>query len=132
MTVVEIDGHSLTIEGAISVAKGYNTAVLTKSARKRMEQSRRGVEQIIDSGEVVYGINTGFGAMSSVRIAGDDLEQLQTNLIKSHACGVGDLMDPEHVLLMMIFRANSLAKGCLLYTSPSPRDRQKSRMPSSA
>ena len=111
MTVVEIDGHSLTIEGAISVANGYNTAVLTKSARKRMEQSRRGVEQIIDSGEVVYGINTGFGAMSSVRIAGDDLEQLQTNLIKSHACGVGDLMDPEHVLLMMIFRANSLAKG---------------------
>ena len=111
MTVVEIDGHSLTIEGAISVANGYNTAVLTKSARRRMEQSRRGVEQIIDSGEVVYGINTGFGAMSSVRIAGDDLEQLQTNLIKSHACGVGDLMDPEHVLLMMVFRANSLAKG---------------------
>ncbi len=111
MTVVEIDGHSLTIEGAISVANGYNTAVLTKSARRRIEQSRRGVEQIIDSGEVVYGINTGFGAMSSVRIAGDDLEQLQTNLIKSHACGVGDLMDPEHVLLMMVFRANSLAKG---------------------
>ena len=111
MTVVEIDGHSLTIEGAISVANGYNTAVLTKSARKRMEQSRGGVDQIIDSGEVVYGINTGFGAMSSVRIAGDDLEQLQTNLIKSHACGVGDLMDPEHVLLMMVLRANSLAKG---------------------
>ena len=58
MTVVEIDGHSLTIEGAISVANGYNTAVLTKSARRRIEQSRRGVEQIIDSGEVVYGINT--------------------------------------------------------------------------
>ena len=66
MTVVEIDGHSLTIEGAISVANGYNTAVLAKSARRRMEQSRKGVEQIIDSGEVVYGINTGFGAMSSV------------------------------------------------------------------
>ena len=63
---VEIDGHSLTIEGAISVANGDNTAVLAKSARRRMEQSRKGVEQIIDSGEVVYGINTGFGAMSSV------------------------------------------------------------------
>ena len=111
MADLEIDGHSLTIEGAISVANGNNTAVLAKSARRRMEQSRKGVEQIIDSGEVVYGINTGFGAMSSVRIAGDDLEQLQTNLIKSHACGVGDLMDPEHVLLMMVFRANSLAKG---------------------
>ena len=111
MADIEIDGHSLTIEGAISVANGNNTAVLPQSARRRMEESRKGVEQIIDSGEVVYGINTGFGAMSSVRIAGDDLEQLQTNLIKSHACGVGDLMDPEHVLLMMVFRANSLAKG---------------------
>ena len=111
MADVEIDGHSLTIEGAISVANGNDTAVLAKSARKRMEQSRKGVNQIIDSGKVVYGINTGFGAMSSVRIAGEDLEQLQTNLIKSHACGVGDFMDPEHVLLMMVFRANSLAKG---------------------
>ena len=111
MADVEIDGQSLTIEEAISVANGNNTAVLANSARKRMEQSRKGVEQIIDSGKVVYGINTGFGAMSSVRIAGEDLEQLQTNLIKSHACGVGDLMDPEHVLLMMVFRANSLAKG---------------------
>ena len=111
MADVEIDGHSLTIEGAISVANGDNTAVLPQSARRRMEESRKGVEQIIDSGEVVYGINTGFGAMSSVRIAGDDLEQLQSNLIKSHACGVGDLMNPEYVLLMMVFRANSLAKG---------------------
>ena len=80
MADVEIDGHSLTIEGAISVAHGNDTAVLAKSARKRMEQSRKGVNQIIDSGKVVYGINTGFGAMSSVRIAGEDLEQLQTNL----------------------------------------------------
>ena len=111
MADVEIDGQSLTIEEAICVANGNNTAVLANSARKRMEQSRKGVEQIIDSGKVVYGINTGFGAMSSVRIEGEDLEQLQTNLIKSHACGVGDLMDPEHVLLMMTFRANSLAKG---------------------
>ena len=111
MADIELDGQSLTIEEAISVANGKNTAVLANSARSRMEESRAGVEQIIDSGQVVYGINTGFGAMSSVRIAGDDLEQLQTNLIKSHACGVGDLMDPEHVLLMMIFRANSLAKG---------------------
>jgi len=108
---IEIDGHSLSIEEAISVANGKNTAVLANSARSRMEESRNGVEQIIDSGKVVYGINTGFGAMSSVRIDGDDLEQLQTNLIKSHACGVGDLMNPEHVLLMMVFRANSLAKG---------------------
>ena len=49
--------------------------------------------------------------MSTVRIDGNDLQDLQTNLIRSHSCGVGELMDPEHVLLMMLFRANSLAKG---------------------
>jgi len=108
---IEIDGHSLTIEEAISIANGNNTAILSNSSRKRMEESRKGVEKIIHSGEVIYGINTGFGAMSSVRIAGDDIEQLQTNLIKSHACGVGELMESEHVLLMMVLRANSLAKG---------------------
>jgi len=108
---IEIDGHSLTIEEAISIVNGNNTAILSNSARKRMEESRKGVEKIIHSGEVIYGINTGFGAMSSVRIAGDDIEQLQTNLIKSHACGVGELMESEHVLLMMVLRANSLAKG---------------------
>lgn len=111
MADIEIDGHSLTIEEAISIANGNNTAILSNSSRKRMEESRKGVEKIIHSGEVIYGINTGFGAMSSVRIAGDDIEQLQTNLIKSHACGVGELMESEHVLLMMVLRANSLAKG---------------------
>ncbi len=111
MPYIEIDGHSLTLEAAVAISQGKKTGVLSDTARLKIQESRDGVQQIIESGDVVYGINTGFGAMSSVRIEGKDLEKLQTNLIRSHACGVGDIMGPEHVLLMMVFRANSLAKG---------------------
>ena len=117
MRDVEIDGHSLTLEDAVAVSHAHPTtgpwarAVLSDQSRTAMSASRAAIENIIQSDDVVYGINTGFGAMSSVRIDGNDLEDLQTNLIRSHACGIGDLMHPEHVLLMMVFRANSLAKG---------------------
>ena len=106
-----LDGNSLTLEQAIAVSSGDARAVLSDESRERMESSRAAIEGIIDSDEVVYGINTGFGAMSSVRIDGSELEELQANLIRSHACGVGEPMEPEHVLLMMVYRANSLAKG---------------------
>ena len=76
-----------------------------------MIESRSAVQRIVDSDEVVYGINTGFGALSSFRIDRQELDELQVNLVRSHACGIGELMDPEHVLLMMLFRANSLARG---------------------
>jgi len=95
----------------MSIAEGSAIAKLSEKSRKRMVDSRAAVENLIESGETVYGINTGFGAMSSIRIGDDELEQLQENLVRSHACGVGERMEPEHVLLMMIFRANSLAKG---------------------
>ena len=111
MRDVEIDGDSLRLEDAFALSLGMAKAVLSEKSRATMSQSRTAIEHIIESDDVVYGINTGFGAMSSVRIDGHDLEELQTNLIRSHACGIGKLMDPEHVLLMMIFRANSLAKG---------------------
>lgn len=118
MRDVEIDGHSLTLEDAVTLTHtqpGQGTviarAVLSDQSRSAMSASRAAIEDIIQSDDIVYGINTGFGAMSTVRIDGNDLQDLQTNLIRSHSCGVGELMDPEHVLLMMLFRANSLAKG---------------------
>lgn len=106
-----MDGNHLNIEDAVALSRGLARAVISDESMKAMSASRQAVEKIIHSEEVVYGINTGFGALSSVRIDGSDLDDLQTNLIRSHACGVGELMDPEHVLLMMVFRANSLAKG---------------------
>ena len=111
MRAVEIDGNNLNLEDAIALSNGMAIAHLSDESMNTMSASRSAIEQIIQSDEVVYGINTGFGAMSSIRIDGNDLEDLQTNLIRSHACGVGELMDPEHVLLMMVIRANSLAKG---------------------
>jgi histidine ammonia-lyase len=113
MTNAEIvlDGNSLTIEQVISVSN-FNTKVrLSNSSISTIKDSRNLVENIISSGDVVYGINTGFGALSNVTIPTDKLEDLQSNLIRSHACGLGEKMDPNSVLMMMIVRANSLAKG---------------------
>jgi len=111
MAEIAIDGKSLTLESALAIAKGTATAFLPDKSRDKMQQSRDAVEKVVDSNEVVYGINTGFGAMSSVSIEKDELESLQANLVRSHACGIGERMDPEIVLLMMIIRANSLARG---------------------
>ena len=108
---IVIDGHSLTLEQIMSI-KDMNTQVrLSQDSMTSIIESRKLVDQIVSSGEVVYGINTGFGALSNVTIPSEQLEQLQTNLIRSHACGVGDKMDPESVLMMMLVRVNSLAKG---------------------
>jgi len=111
MTEIAIDGKSLTLESVLAIAKGTATAFLPDKSRDNMQQSRDAVEKVVHSNEVVYGINTGFGAMSSVKIGKDELEILQANLVRSHACGIGERMDPEIVLLMMIIRANSLARG---------------------
>ncbi len=111
MAEIKIDGNTLTIEQAMSISRGESTASVAAESKERMTKSRAAVEEIIRSGDTVYGINTGFGAMSSVRIDDEEIEALQENLVRSHACGVGDKMDPEHVLLMMVFRANSIAKG---------------------
>jgi histidine ammonia-lyase len=108
---IVLDGNSLTIEQVISVSN-FNTKVrLSNSSISIIKNSRNLVEDIISSGDVVYGINTGFGALSNVTIPTDKLEDLQSNLIRSHACGLGEKMDPNSVLMMMIVRANSLAKG---------------------
>ena len=108
--LVEIDGDSLTLEQTAAVADGARVA-LAESARERVARARRYVEQIIERGEVVYGINTGFGALSDVTIAPDRLRELQVNLVRSHSCGVGDPLAERVVRAMMLQRANVLAKG---------------------
>jgi len=110
-TEIVLDGNSLTIEEVVSISNFDTKVRLSKSSIKSISESRNMVEEIISSGEVVYGINTGFGALSNVTIPKDKLEELQSNLIRSHACGLGEKMDPESVLMMMLVRANSLAKG---------------------
>lgn len=111
MHVVEIDGNNLSIDESIAISQGELSVKLSENAKDKMQKSRDAVEKILSSDEIVYGINTGFGALSSVKVEAEDINNLQTNLIRSHACGIGKNMDPNHVFMMMLFRANSLAKG---------------------
>src|SRR6185295_8061225 len=108
--LIEIDGNSLTLEKTAAVAAGAG-ARLSESARPRIEQSRRFVEGIIERGEVVYGINTGFGKLADVSIPTDKLRELQINLVRSHSCGVGEPLSESVVRAMILQRANVLAKG---------------------
>ena len=108
--MIEIDGNSLTLEQTAAVADGAMVQ-LAASARPRIEQARQFVEQIIARGEVVYGINTGFGKLADVSIPRDHLRELQVNLVRSHCCGVGDPLDERVVRVMILQRANVLAKG---------------------
>ncbi len=108
--MIELDGESLSLAQTEAVANGEPVSLSTAS-RERMEKSRRFVEQIIERGDVVYGINTGFGALSEVTIPNEELRELQINLVRSHACGVGDPLPEKVVRAMLLHRANVLAKG---------------------
>jgi histidine ammonia-lyase len=109
-----LTGRALTLEAVrdVAVASPESMEVqLADTARETMLASRRVVDEILASGQVVYGINTGFGAMSSVTIPPEKVNQLQLNLIRSHAVGTGEKLPPDVVRGMMLLRANALAQG---------------------
>lgn len=107
-----IDGHSITVENLFQAATDFKTKFeLDPLARKKMESSREFIESKLNKGEVMYGVNTGFGAFSSVRISDSEIETLQKNLIRSHSAGIGDFFSKWHSRAMMILRANALATG---------------------
>jgi len=111
MITINLDGNTLTCDEVALVANGANISVAS-DAWLRVEQSRAVVEGILQRGETVYGINTGFGALVSQRISPDDVAALQVNLIRSHACAIGQPMSIIDTRAMMCVRANSLVKGC--------------------
>jgi histidine ammonia-lyase len=108
--LIELDGASLTIEKTVAVIEGAQVS-LSEAAREKVIRARAFVEQVIERGETVYGINTGFGALSDVLIPEDELRQLQVNLVRSHACGIGEPLTEAVVRAMLLHRANVLAKG---------------------
>src|SRR5262245_59023881 len=109
--MVEINGSSLTLEECLAVADDFAEVRLADEARSGIDRARSFVEALIASGEVVYGINTGFGALSDVRIPLEKLRELQLNLVRSHSCGIGDMLPERVVRAMMLQRANVLSKG---------------------
>lgn len=108
--MIELDGSSLTLEQSQAVADGAEVT-LSAAARDRVEAARLVVESIIERGEVVYGINTGFGSLSDILIPPSELRALQRNLVRSHSCGIGEPLSERVVRAMMVQRANVLAKG---------------------
>jgi histidine ammonia-lyase len=106
-----IDGQSLRIEDVIAVARHGEKVALAGSAKEAIKESRQWVEQIVDRGEPVYGINTGFGIFAEHRIPSQDSAQLSRNLILSHAVGTGKSLDEEIVRAAILVRANTLSKG---------------------
>ena len=106
-----LNGNDLTLENVYEVALGTREVSLAPEARKRMDASRAVIDRLVASGETAYGVNTGFGKMASVRISTDQIRQLQTNLVRSHAVGVGAPLSEAEVRAMILLRANAIAKG---------------------
>jgi histidine ammonia-lyase len=110
-TACELDGRSLTVAEVVRVARdGKVRVTVAPAAREALGGSRRLVEAAIASGRTIYGINTGFGKLANVRVAPDKLDQLQTNLIRSHAAGVGTPLPATVVRGLMLLRANVLLR----------------------
>ncbi|MCS7182184.1 MAG: histidine ammonia-lyase [Thermoanaerobaculum sp.] len=111
LAMVVIDGASLTLEQVEEVARKGAQVALAPEARERMARRRQGIEERLAAGEVIYGVNTGFGRMADVVIPPQRLRELQLNLLRSHACGVGPPFASEVVRAMLLLRANVLATG---------------------
>lgn len=111
MNKLVIDGNSLTLENLNQVRSGFAPVVLADSAQEQMQACRQLIDAAMADGQVIYGVNTGFGKFSDVQISHENLAQLQKNLVLSHAAGVGNPLTPEAVRLILLLKANTLAKG---------------------
>ncbi|WP_261665015.1 histidine ammonia-lyase [Deinococcus sp. Marseille-Q6407] len=103
--------NNLTLEGFISVVRGFEKVELSAAARARIERARAVIEQIVEGDTPIYGVNTGFGKFENVQVSREQLTQLQHNLIVSHAIGMGQPLPREVVRGMLLLRAQSLSLG---------------------
>ena len=104
-------GRTLTVVEAYAVAVDRLRVGLSVKARERMLRTRAVVDDIVARNAVVYGVTTGFGKLSEIASPPDKLAELQVNLVRSHASGVGDRLPEPEVRAMMLLRANVIAKG---------------------
>ncbi|MFC7439897.1 histidine ammonia-lyase [Laceyella putida] len=111
MSRIVLDGSRITPEDVAAVAFNNVSVFLGDEAVKRVVACRRMVEELVRTGKVVYGVTTGFGKFSDVHISSEDAVELQANLIRSHACAVGQPLPEPTVRALMMLRANALAKG---------------------
>jgi histidine ammonia-lyase len=111
MEKLVLDGQALTLDEIDAVAHAGLRVEVAADALRRVAESRGLIERILAAGETVYGVNTGFGKLADVHVRGDKLAELQINLVRSHAGGVGQPLAEAEVRAMVALRANVLAKG---------------------
>ncbi|MDP5275961.1 histidine ammonia-lyase [Chengkuizengella axinellae] len=109
--MITLTGNSLTIQELKKVLYTSDKVIASKESMEKVKESRKAVEKIVKEERVVYGITTGFGKFSDVLIQKEDVEKLQLNLIRSHACGVGEPFPEQVSRMMTLLRANALLKG---------------------
>jgi histidine ammonia-lyase len=108
---VELSGQTLTLEQIAAVALDGEQVGVSPRALPRIVAARKLVQEIVAREAVIYGVNTGFGKLSDVRIPHGELRELQLNLVRSHACGIGQPLSEPEVRAMMLLRANVLTLG---------------------
>jgi histidine ammonia-lyase len=108
---LQLDGTSLTLENLARIARGEGDLQVAVEALERMARSRKVVEEVLRTDRVVYGVNTGFGKLSDVRIPSEDLKTLQKNLILSHACGTGPALSAPETRALLALKINALLSG---------------------
>ena len=108
---IELDGARLTLADLESAARGRRPVALAPAAREAVTRARHVVDEAVARRAVVYGVTTGFGNFADVAIPHDRLRELQLNLVRSHAAGVGEPLDEAETRALMLLRANVLAKG---------------------
>src|SRR5262245_56070106 len=111
MQALHINGNDLTLENVFEVAGSGRPVLLAPDAREAVNRARAVVDELVASNQVSYAITTGVGKLSDVRIAGDQIRELQLNLVRSHAVGVGEPLSIAETRAMIVLRANSLSKG---------------------
>ncbi len=110
-TTIVLTGAELTVADVESVALGRSGARLDPGARRRVEEARAVIDRLVASGEVVYGVTTGFGSLASTFVPPERARELQERLLLSHAAGVGEPLPTPVVRAMLLLRANTLALG---------------------
>lgn len=111
MNALHISGNDLTLEAVREVAVERRAVLLSADARAGVDRARALVDDIVANDKLAYAVTTGVGKLSDVRIVGEQIRELQVNLVRSHAVGVGDPLAVAETRAMMLLRANSLAKG---------------------
>jgi histidine ammonia-lyase len=111
LKALHINGNDLTPEAVREVAVERRSVLLDPNARARVVRARAVVDALVAGNQISYAITTGVGKLSDVRIAGEQIREMQVNLVRSHAVGVGEPLAVAEVRAMMLLRANSLSKG---------------------